>query len=272
MLQKTFEIQIEKPHTHLLHIEIGVSHILFNSFNTEGTPAAGLEYYNFDASESWVSIWTDIQQQSKIVTADNHFDNIQICWENDWAQAVPTTLFQKELEKSYLPLNKGSLAGNKYLITQAEEYTFPFWVPEEIFKSLLQRFPQATHNHKYAAIVRQLSSFETTYPMQVLLIFYQDHFILCVFKGTRLQMINTHSFDGGTAIIYHLLNAIQHSGGRLDQSCVYLSGLIDGDSALYREIYKFVPVIDVDQLTGATFLTEHDSYPSHFFVPFYKYI
>lgn len=292
MLQKTFEIQLEKPHSHLLHIEIGQSHLLLNSFNANNQPARQFEFYNYDPQQDWSSVWTSVQEQSQLIASQEDasqgessseklpglsFENIKISWENQWVQSIPAKFYTEALKPAYFQLNKASLntpedPAPKELSCTAGAYVFPFAVPAAAYMAIQETFPQAIHQHKYAGIVRQIGTFHDHYPLKVLLVFYQDHFILCAFKENRLQLINTHYFVHGTGIIYHLLNAIRHSGTALTDTCVYLSGLIDGDSALYREIYKFVPVIDVDQAPQASFLTADPDYPSHFFVPFYKYI
>lgn len=281
MLQKTFELQAAAPKSRILQIELGHQHVTINTFNKDFNPVFQLEHFNFKPQGGkdgldWQSLLKDLKSQSAILSADSPSEKVLITWENDLVQPVPTALFKPETKEGYFQYYKESITAEptdyKHLIDPTAEYQFVYSVPLSAFDCLNQDYPGATHQHKQAAITRKLSSFTDHYPLKALLVFYQDHFILTTFAQERLQLIISRPFNHGADIVYHLLSAIKEAGVSPDQCCVYLSGLIDGDSQLFKEIYKFVPVIDVDRMDNMAYLTDHPDYPSHFFVPFYKYV
>jgi len=278
MLQKTFELQAAAPKSRILQIELGNQHLTVNTFNSDYSPAFQLEHFNFKPAESldWNNLLKYLQQQSSLLSGDHQTEKVLITWENDLIQPVPAALFNPELKAHFFNYHKESItaapADYKHLTDSAQDYQFVYSVPAAAHAFLASAFPGAAHQHKQAAITRKLSSFTDHYPLKALLVFYQDHFILTTFDKERLQLIISRPFNHGADIVYHLLSAIQEAGASPDQCCVYLSGLIDGDSQLFKEIYKFVPVIDVDTMDNMAFLTENPAYPSHFFVPFYKYV
>lgn len=278
MLQKTFELQATSPKSRVLQLELGPAHITLSTFDTTFKPIGQLEHFNFKTTESqdWSALWSALKDQSAILGATTPVEKVLVTWENDQVQPIPVALYDSGDQEAIFHYNKASIsrqeASYHHLADTAGGYVFSYSVPTAIYEILSTAYPEAIHQHKQAAITRKINSFSDPYPVKALLVFYQDHFILTTFRADKLQLILSRSFNHGADIVYHLLSAIQQAGYSPDQCCVYLSGLIDGDSALFKEIYKFVPVIDVDRMQDMDFLTDHPDYPSHFFVPFYKYI
>ena len=278
MLQKTFELQASSPKSRILQLELGHAHITINTFNSSGRPVGQLEHFNFTpaAYPDWQALWTAVKSQSGILAATVPTEKVLVTWENDLVQPIPEALFTPASQALFFQYSKESITAPQeayqHLTDPSGPYVFSYSVPKAAYDAIVRDYPAATHQHKQAAINRKISSFTDQYALKALLVFYQDHFILATFAAERLQLILSRPFNHGADIVYHLLSAIKEAGYTPEQCCVYLSGLIDGDSTLFKEIYKFVPVIDVDRMEYLDFLNNHKVYPSHFFVPFYKYV
>ena len=278
MLQKTFELQAQSPKNGLLQLELGKGHITLTTFSADYIPAGQLEHFNFKKQDStdYEALFEQLKSDSKILSAAGSHQKVIISWETDLVQPIPAPLYEPESIAAYFGYHKDSItkdsADFEHLSDPGADYQFVYSVPKALYRLVQNNFPGSVHQHKQAAIVRKLGAFTDIYPLKALLVFYQDHFILTTFAGKRLQLIISRPFNHGADVVYHLLSAIKEAGFNPDQCCVYLSGLIDGDSALFMEIYKFLPVIDVDKMDHMRFLADHPDYPSHFFVPFYKYV
>lgn len=280
MVQKIFELQARAPQNRVLQVELGNRHLTLNTFDTATRPSGQLEHFNFSQqdSEDWSRTLQQIQELSTILKEPTPAQSVLVTWENDRVQLIPAPIFRPENLEMYFQYHPQSITDDgsqyKHLSDPASDYQFVYSIPKPIYESIHKLFPQATHQHKQAAITRKLSTFTDNYPLKALLVFYQDHYILTTFAGKDLQLILSRTFQQGTDIVYHVLHAIKEAGYTPDQCCVYLSGMIDGDSTLFKEIYKFVPVIDVDKSDKTALSTgsANAEYPSHFFVPFNKYI
>lgn len=278
MLQKTFELKAPSPKSRILQVELGRAHLTLTCFNAAFKPIGSLEHFNFKATENqdWQQLWAALKRESGILAEAIPTEHVLVTWENDQIQPIPTAIFQPGVQEAAFQYHKESITAPKdsykHLSDLAAGYTFAYSVPLAAYEAVTSHFPAVIHQHKQAAIVRSISNFSDQYPMRALLVFYQDHFILTTFKDNHLQLVVSRPFNHGADIVYHLLSAIKQAGCSPDNCCVYLSGLIDGDSTLYKEIYKFVPVIDIDRMQGMDFSAGHSDYPSHFFVPFFKYV
>ena len=278
MLQKTFELQAASPKNGILQLELGKRHFTLTSFTADKIPSGQLEHFNFtdQDSQDYSRLYQQLKSGSTILAQSGTMQQILISWETDLVQPIPAPLFKTQAIADYFNYYKQSITKNQadfeHLSDPGAGYQFVYSAPKELYQLLQKDYPGASHQHKQAAIARKLSSFTDSYPLKALLLFYQDHFILTTFAQERLQLIISRPFNHGADVVYHLLSAIKEAGYSPDQCCVYLSGLIDGDSALFKEIYKFVPIIDVDKMEHMQSLSDHPDYPSHFFVPFYKYV
>jgi hypothetical protein len=278
MLQKTFELQASAPENGILQLELGKNHITLTTFSADNIASGQLEHFNFKEQDKkdYGTLLQQLKTDSTILLSAGSHQKVILCWETDLVQPIPDPLFKPGHLADYFRYYKESIdkdpADFEHLTDAGAGYQFVYSVPKALFDLIQKDFARASHRHKQAAIARQLGGFTDTYPLKALLIFYQDHYILTTFASERLQLIISRPFNHGADVVYHLLSAIKEAGYHTDQCCVYLSGLIDGDSALFKEIYKFVPVIDVDKMEHMQSLSAHPDYPSHFFVPFYKYV
>jgi hypothetical protein len=86
--------------------------------------------------------------------------------------------------------------------------------------------------------------------------FKKDDFSVLVLKDRKLQLTKTFSYSSPEDVLYYLLKACHQL--RLSQQTVKLSlsGLIEKDSAIYRELYKYFINIEFESLTGDVKLNE----------------
>ncbi len=102
-------------------------------------------------------------------------------------------------------------------------------------------------------------------------VFYNDKFVAAFFRDTQLQLIQTFFYQTPEDAAYYLLLICRQFGIPPTEMVLYLSGLIDGQSALYTELLKYFSEVhcenypdgyDADGLLA--------DYPSHYFSPLLK--
>ncbi|HEY0299544.1 MAG TPA: DUF3822 family protein [Arachidicoccus sp.] len=270
MLQKTFDVHRGKIPSDFLHLEVGASHIALTAFDEYKIAAHDFEFYGFDLNDNFENVLSQVYAQSVFLKHD--YKHIKIIWENAHAQYVPACFYNDSVSDAIDAFTEKSLAKQKRLLKKNDSFVIPFSVDEDKWQLLHKEFSHAEDSHKYYEIIHQSFASANDDKLHLLLIFYPNHFIITAQKNGKLQFINSFVFSSGTDVVYYLLNTAKQLNTSISESLVTLSGLIDGDSALFQEIYKYVPHIDVDSAENATFLKENFSeYPSHFFVPFFKY-
>ncbi len=102
-------------------------------------------------------------------------------------------------------------------------------------------------------------------------VFYNDKFVAAFFRDTQLQLIQTFFYQTPEDAAYYLLLICRQFGIPPTEMVLYLSGLIDGQSALYTELLKYFSEVhsetSPDDYDADGLLAE---YPSHYFSPLLK--
>ena len=270
MLQKTFGVYRGTIPCGKLHVEVGAAHIALTAFDEHNVASRNFEFYGFDADDDFENVLSQVYTQSSFLKQE--YKQVKIIWENARAQYVPAVFYNDSIEDIIYSFTEKSLAKQKRLLQKNDSFVISFSVDDDKFNLLHKAFPQAEDAHKYYAIIEQYFASSNDDKLHLIVIFYPDKCIIAARKNRQLQFINSVRFTSGTDVVYYLLNAAKQLDTGISDTLVTLSGLIDGDSVLFQEIYKYVPHIDVDAADNATFLKENFSeYPSHFFVPFFKY-
>ncbi|MDE1192626.1 MAG: DUF3822 family protein [Arachidicoccus sp.] len=270
MLQKTFEIHQGKVAANQLHIEVGRKFLALTAFDEKGKASRNFELYDFNEEDDFENILSEIERQS--VFLKQQYKEVKIIWENADAQYIPAAFFNDELKNVYYEIIEKKINPQEKKYIRNNDFVIAYTADKKQYELLHKRFSQAKDSHKYFEIVDKVSLPENTFSVNILAIFYQKHFVIAAYKNNVLQFINSVQFSSGTDVAYYLLNAVKQLGTSISDTLISLSGLIDGDSSLFNEINKYVTNIDVDTTPKATFLKENFSeYPSHFFVPFFKY-
>jgi hypothetical protein len=239
--------------------------------NEENTPGKNFEFFSFGKKDNFENVLNEIREQSSLL--DKKYQQVKIVWSNSLAQCVPSAVFSEEIAEAVYQNLKNGLTDNKNLLCKNSSITLPYLVNRHQFEVLASHFIDAEYTHKYLEIINHFENFSSSEKTVILVVFYQGHFIICAKQNNQLQFINSLDFSSGTDAVYHILNAVKQLNAEISETRVILSGLIDGDSPLFNEIYKYVPIIDVDATQNALFLnSDFSEYPSHYFVPFFKYV
>lgn len=147
------------------------------------------------------------------------------------------------------------------------EITNVYGVNTELFTSLEQSLPNASHLHTNSvflkSIFRQLSDMHEQW---VKVYFYPSSFTVLVIKDEKLQLLQSYYYETPEDVMYQLLNITEQL--ILDVTTLYLqvSGLIDEDSVLYTEMKKNFLEISLEA-SPVELKQSETATPPHYFTP-----
>jgi Protein of unknown function (DUF3822) len=96
--------------------------------------------------------------------------------------------------------------------------------------------------------------------------FKTEAFSLLVFEKNKLLLAQTFSYNTPEDVLYYLLRCCRELNIPKDKVSLSLSGLIEKDSAVYRELYKYFIHIEFDNLYGQVKLSEAlQVHPVHYY-------
>ena len=100
----------------------------------------------------------------------------------------------------------------------------------------------------------------------ILLDFRTDEFSVIVFKDDILQLVQIYSYSTPEDVLYYLLKICRQLNLAQQEVKVLLSGLIEKDSVVYRELYKYFIHLEFEVLPAAIKISEElEEYPAHYY-------
>lgn len=179
------------------------------------------------------------------------------------ALIVPHKYFDEQNSKQWLKEMFGfnespqfHNAINEWQVTVA--YTLP--------ETIDNQFTNAVYWHVYATALKNCFGAQN----QINIHFSPKCFRVMVKKGSALQLCQTYPYTTPLDVIYYLLNICQKFNLSQNATHLSLSGLIEKDSALYKELHQYFSNLSFNQSAGTSQLNE--DYPAHYFTSVYQLV
>ncbi|MBI5857424.1 MAG: DUF3822 family protein [Sphingobacteriales bacterium] len=134
-------------------------------------------------------------------------------------------------------------------------YAVPSWLQQW----LNRKFPTAQFRHRYSIAIRNIN--EAGSKGLLLVDFGTEEFTLLAAKNGRLLLAESYSYSTPEDVLFYLLKCCGQFLFSQKEVQLRLSGLIEKDSALFKEIYQYFINIE---LRSATW-NSGEEYPAHFF-------
>ncbi len=276
MVQKTFGIYSEKEEHCRFFIEIGEQHMACWTLSVDYGAWNAFELFRLPETpdkKSYEALFAEVKLVSALI--GRSYAATQVIWENPDAVCVPAKYFSEDLLDDYAETVIGATRGTVPRYAVLDDKNLLYIVNSNRLKVVEQQFPGAEHFHKQQLLLKSGQQYKNTdsKKSQVQLLFYEGHFLLAAYQQDQLQLIRSFAYETPEDVVYHLLNTSSLYSLNLPKTIFSIAGLIDLDSSLYAELYKYIPLLQVERADDRMFNNEAFSeYPSHYFIPFFKYV
>lgn len=265
MVQKTFGIYADSSEECNLMIQIGKQHLACWTVLSNTSTVHSFEYFQTDSfiEENFKELFRQIKLHSKLLEQSAP---PTIIWNNDECLILPKHFINTHQEHLLC-----TAYGNKdiYLpfYQQEQESNILFRISEEAFKEINHYFPKAVIHHRYTSILQTQPSSK-----DILEVFcYPEIVTIKVTNKNNLLSIQNYCYQTAEDVLYWLLNICTQWQIEVINVTIVLSGLIDEESSLYKEIYKYFPDITFSKNNVSFVEAEKFSdYPTHYFLPFFN--
>jgi hypothetical protein len=136
-----------------------------------------------------------------------------------------------------------------------------YTLPVTIHKKLAEYFPDASYMHAYTPLLKVYNGFSADY--QVAAHFIGKQFRIVVKKNHHIELIQTYSYISPLDVVYYLLKICSEFDLPQEETQIVISGLIEEDSALYKELHNYF--LHLHFTTGTTLALPEHKHPAHFF-------
>jgi hypothetical protein len=259
-LQTFFEIgsfKVLKNEETVLLWEIGSNYSLLSLWSDDVKACRYVQVHMFDELEMENSI---VEILATLHGVDLKYKKVFICSAFADAFLVPRKYFAQDsnlLEVVYDAEGNGQFydfAGQWQLVNF-------YSMPRSILRVINERFSGASFRHVYTPALKVANEIEA--PEQICVHILNKQFRVMVKIDNNLLLMQTYAFAAPMDVIYYLLKICNEFGMSQEQVHLTLSGFIELDSALYKDLYQYFTNISFAR-HAAIEMPEHD-YPQHFF-------
>ncbi len=253
---------LNKPN---LFISAGKQGISFIQLDTDSNTFISVLVYHFAKNLTATAI---AEQVNEIVSSENlsqqHFKKIFVTWCFDENVFVPQQYFDAGNSKEMLELVHGDLmqgAVQNELVATHNLHTV-YKIPAAVKNIFNIAFPFCIQNHQSSLLI----NFEKNNKDLLYCNFYPEHLTVLLRKNGQLQIIQQFEYASPEDAVYHLLNVCQSFETDAAKTILTVSGMIDTDSNLYSELYKYFQSVNCADLSASfNYAEEIKDHPAHYF-------
>lgn len=261
MLKKIFHIDPAEgsdPAQAVLSIRIGERHCGVAITDKSGNELHSLAYYTIDETEPnpLSAIFSERPE------LDRSFYKVMVSYDHPQSTLVPLQQYQYENNTSLMK----SLYGVNGLSAVVSE-SIPEWqlynvyaVPKDLQEWVSRKFASGDYWHQYTIAIRNLGA--TDAQGRFLVDFRTDDFTVIATSGNKLLLAQNFTYSTPEDVLYYLLKICQEFNLSQTQVQLAISGLIDRQSVLYKELYQYFIHVEFRE---AAWTIPSGEYPAHFF-------
>jgi hypothetical protein len=230
----------------------------------EANSFLGLAVYHFDKSKPAVGFPIALQvlfQQKEIFL--KNFKKVCVAYSFPQSVLIPFSIYNREKNQTVMNMMFGDVDANDMIFTDviADQSMYNCYrLPVATLETVKNQFPNASIAHQYTLIFK--NPIEETDRMSV--IFYSQKVVVDLVKDGKHQLVNSYNYTTPKDISYTLLNICHQF--EIKNIHLVISGLIEENSALYKEIYKYFDDIELSGFRdGYQYSEEITTFPSHYF-------
>ncbi|MEO5985204.1 MAG: DUF3822 family protein [Ferruginibacter sp.] len=254
---------------HLL-IELGWYGVSFAWYARDPCSLEGVFAYNFSEGVTDQGIAEDLQIifkkepiLSKSLTSVSVFYNfkesllIPLKYYNDTAKSHQLNLIYHLAIKSVVNTDTINF------VTGTDKIYNVYRIPAIVHDSIVAQFPGAEFMHSTSA---QIQSKVSVYELHCII--YHNTIKVLLFNTQQICFVQQFNYHTPEDIIYYLLNTCDKYKVNVKEVQLILSGMIDEDSNLYQELYKYFLNIIFRELDDDVLVAKSiQEFPGHFFSP-----
>ncbi len=240
----------------ILSLRIGEKYICYAITTKAGDRLQSLVYCT---SEEWTE--AELEAFFTAYPALNHsFYQVLISYDFPYSSFVPFKDFRHEEAGAILSSLFGKATASLSIAEAIPEWQVfnVFAIPKEINDWVTRKFLSARCWHQYSVGARYL---EKSHKEGHLLVdIRKEDFTLLAVRGGDLLLAQTYAYSTPEDVLYYLLRAAIEFSLSKEECKVCISGLLEEQSALYKELYQYFIHLDFRNASW-----DSGEYPRHFF-------
>lgn len=260
LVKELFSIQNNKePVQPVLVLQAGENHIAFAITNKDASDLAELVYVSVESINT--ESLNEILNQYPVLKKQQFYDT-QVSFVTSQAALVPATDAGMADAEIILNSRFGKQEGSRIVSELIPEWQFynAYKVDNTLWEWVHTIFPFAKFRHQFSLSLKQVLAADEEGGMWIE--FAPSKFSVLAAAGGKILLANSYEYATPDDVLFVLLKICQQFSLSQQAVDIWLCGLIDRQSALYKELYQYFLHIEFRE---CSWHTNSQDYPSHFF-------
>lgn len=255
-------------------LEVGKTHFAILVKKEQKRSVSAFELFGFTENEAadFPKLFKTIAASSQLLAKS--YATAEVFINNELSLLVPIFKFNTQIAADYLDVVFGEDAVAKI---QFEHLPIEpgmmnvFRLAKDVTDVFDNNFAKVSIKHTWSNIIKTVISNNSAYPADCIYIrFYITFITVIVIKDKNLQIIQSFVYETPEDVMYHLLNIIARFGLNNNEITLLISGMIDLNFTLYRDLITYFTHVEVQNVNTTNLLLNIKEYPLHYFTPFFN--
>jgi hypothetical protein len=263
-LNPVFEIlpEIHEPELTRIYCELSDESFSYFFQNEKNKLVTGLAVYHFDKINK---DFKPSQKLKKILEEQdlcNGNKEVIISYAYPECLIVPAAYYDGLNNEENLSMVYGDLEPGIVLSDEVKEKNIycVYRIPEDVHETISSQFPSAKSTHQFSSLIKNIHPSENSLHV----IFYQQKIVIRLVINGELQILQSYQYKTPEDVVFHILNVCENF--EVKEVGLQLYGMIEKDSALFRELHKYFLNIHFGPLPGRCNYAEGiKEFPAHYF-------
>lgn len=242
-----------------LSLRIGENHVGFAVTDCDTNELCHLAWFT---GETVTADTLETLLQSHATLTAGH-KQVTVCYDYPQSLIIPLNLYKDTDARAMLETTHGIMEHDELLSDRipAWQVVNTYAVGREIRQWVSSSFRNASQVHQYSVSIRNVAAAEEE--GYLLVDFRSDDFTVIVLRNNELMLAQSFPYSSPSDVVYYLLKAAAQFGLQPETARLLVSGMVDRQSILYRELYQYF--VNIGFREAAWKQPEDERYPSHFF-------
>lgn len=243
----------------VLSLEIGEKHCSFSITDLASQELKKLAYYNAEEiNDDFLS-----ELFSAHPELNNSYYQVLVCYDYPQSCLVPSRNFIHEHGSLLLNTLTGMPAPASVISEAINEWQVNnvYVVPQKVHDRVSKTFLTGKYWHRHTVNIK--NNTVSNEGGSILINFRNNDFTVLASANGHILLAQTFSYSTPDDVIYYLLKICQQFGLNQQMVNIYLSGLVEHQSALYRELHQYFLNIEFRNANWKT--PANTESPAHFF-------
>jgi hypothetical protein len=245
----------------LLSIRIGKNHVGFAVSSDDASELHRLTWY----TETGINATSLDDIYWKHPELRETYQHVFICYDYPESVMIPLHQYKEDDTARILQTMFGVSARDAVInepVSGWQMYNV-YAVPRDVFDWIFKQYPLCNYWHTFTLGVRNAVLTDTEGSLAA--DFRTDDFSLVVTRGNKLLLTQTFPYTTPADFVYYLLDTCRHFNFTQEKVHIYLAGLIDKESSLFKELHQYFLSIDFRTSDWVIHEAQEQEYPAHFF-------